>query len=717
MNTSLPVNTVGCVLVVDDDPTIRLVIESVLIDAGYEVLTAGNGAEALEHFAVRNVDCVVTDVNMPNLNGFELCAMVRVMPGGERVQVLFMTGQDDYDSIQRAYEAGANDFTVKHANPVLLLERVRFLFRAQQMQDQLRLSEQRLSYAQRLAVLGHWERTLDGATLAASPVVCQLLNLDNADKLTWQTLCEQTHPDDLALMQQTMDRAIEHRGNFRLEHRVVSRQGNTRVLRHQGEIVFDNVNWTIRSTVQDVTERRAQEDRIRFLAFHDPLTTLPNRESATRSLKTAIGNCVPQQEHIAVFALSIDDFSRVASSMGQHVSDAVLKTMGDRLRGQMRGSDREQGGVNDTHDEGCVVARADGDKFLIVVSSLSLSEAAISIAKRLQRAVASPVATGDTELQLSASIGVSLYPDDGVTAEQLIDNAFTALAHTKGEKGSCQFFAAEISSRARHRLSLETELRQAIEANQFVMHYQPRMRLGDSVIGGAEALVRWQHPSRGLVMPGEFIPLLEELGLIAPLGNLVIGMVAKRAAQWHRLFGTDFRISFNISPLQFGATNLIEEIDQALQSERAPYSSLEAEITESALMSHPELVINTLHAFRERGLKLALDDFGTGFSSLSYLRKLPLDILKIDRSFVSDIGVTQSGSALVNAILFMAHALGLSCVAEGVETEAQLGFLTANHCHEAQGYLLARPMAVNDFEHWLLNWQATPFQQVDDKIA
>lgn len=717
MNNPVPIASSGCVLVVDDDPALCTLIERVLSDAGYEVLTANNGAAALEHFATRNVDCLVTDVNMPGLNGFELCAMARVMPGGERVQVLFMTEQDDYDSIQRAFEAGANDFTIKNTNPVLLLERVRFLFRAQQMQDQLRQSEQRLSYAQRLAVLGHWERTLDGNTLAASPVVCQLLNIEDASNLTWHTLCEQTHPDDLALMQRTMERAITHRGNFRLEHRVVSRQGMTRVLRHQGEIVFDNVDWTIRSTVQDVTERRAQEDRIRFLAFHDPLTALPNRESATRSLKTVITNCEPQHEHIAVFALTIDDFSRVASSLGQHVSDAVLKTMGDRLRGQIRGSDREQGTGSDHHDDGCVVARADGDKFLIVVSNLSMSEAAISIAKRLQRAVASPVATGETELQLSASIGVSLYPDDGVTAEQLIDNAFTALAHTKGEKGSCQFFAAEISSRARHRMSLETELRQAMDHNQFVMHYQPRMRLGDSIIGGAEALVRWQHPQRGLVMPGEFIPLLEELGLIAPLGNLVIAMVAKRAAQWHRLFGADFRISFNISPLQFGAVNLIEEIDRALQNERAPYTSLEAEITESALMSHPDLVINTLHAFRERGLKLALDDFGTGFSSLSYLRKLPLDILKIDRSFVSDIGVTHSGSALVNAILFMAHALGLSCVAEGVETEAQLSFLTANHCHEGQGYLLARPMAVNDFEQWLLNWQATPLHKWDDKIA
>jgi EAL domain-containing protein (putative c-di-GMP-specific phosphodiesterase class I) len=266
-------------------------------------------------------------------------------------------------------------------------------------------------------------------------------------------------------------------------------------------------------------------------------------------------------------------------------------------------------------------------------------------------------------------------------------------------------------------LSLETELRQAIEANQFELHYQPRMCLADSTIGGAEALVRWRHPSRGLVMPGEFIPLLEEIGLIAPMGNLVIDMVARRAAEWRRLFGPEFRISFNISPLQFGAVDLIEAIDQAVERERAHFENLEAEITETALMSRPEVVISTLHAFRDRGLRVALDDFGMGFSSLSYLRKLPLDVLKIDRSFISDIGVTQSGSSLVNAILFMAHALGLSCVAEGVEQEEQLKFLVANHCHEAQGYLLARPMAAGDFEHWLINWRTGQLANSNNKIA
>jgi PleD family two-component response regulator len=331
----------GCVLVVDDDRTMRLVVSSVLAEAGYSVLQAANGEQAMEQFAGNDIDCVLTDVEMPGMNGFELCAMMRVMPNGERVQILIMTSREDHDAIKRAYEAGASDFTLKQINPALLVERVRFLFRAQRMQDDFRTNQQRLYHAQRLALLGHWERTLEGETVSASLVVCQLLGATSQDKLNWQWLCDRTHPEDLPSIQGKMALAIEQRTNFRLEHRVTGALNRVRVLRHQGEVVqgIHPGQWIVRSTVQDVTEARAQEDRIRFLAFHDPLTALPNRESAVRTLKQAIEVHSSPQEHIAVFALSLDNFGRIAGSLGQSISDVVLKTMGDRLRGQIRGTD------------------------------------------------------------------------------------------------------------------------------------------------------------------------------------------------------------------------------------------------------------------------------------------------------------------------------------------------------------------------------------------
>jgi diguanylate cyclase (GGDEF)-like protein len=710
----------ACVLVVDDDDTVRLLISGVIEDAGYRVLTARDGAEALSLFGAQHVDCVVTDVNMPNVNGFELCARIRKLPGGERVQVLFLTGLNDYESIQQAYEAGANDFSHKQINPMLLLERVRFLLRAKQMQDDLRRSEQRLTYAQRLAMLGHWERGVDGHTIAVSPVVCELLQVDDPGTLDWQALCELVHPEDVEPVQRSMQQAIARGGPFQLEHRLTGRRGTKRVLRHQGEVsaASDAEPAVIRSTVQDVTDVRAQEDRIRFLAFHDPLTALPNRESAARMIDDSVRRATANQSHVAVFALSLDDFDRVASSMGRNLSDAVLKTIGGRMRAQLRGLDSVAQGAARDEDLGCVVARADSDKFLCVVSNLPRGDAAIAVAERLQRSVANPLAMGDTELTLSASVGISLFPEDGATPNELIDNAFAALMHAKGHKGACQFFASEISDRARERLALEAELRVALQERQFELFYQPRMSIAEGVLSGAEALVRWRHPVRGLVPPGQFIPLMEEVGLIVPLGNLVIDMVARQAALWRGRFGADFRISFNISPVQFAAVDLVAEIDAAVARAGAKHHALEAEITESAMMAQPEKVIRTLQAFRDRGMRLALDDFGTGYSSLSYLRKLPLDVLKIDRSFVMEIGLSENSNSLVNAIVSMAAALGLTCVAEGIEEDAQLQFLGASRCHEVQGFLIARPMPVAEFERWVPpHWQAAHEAQVESMSA
>ena len=702
----------GVVLIAEDDELQRLMLSGVLSDAGFTVLTAKDGADALEQFAANSVDCVISDVNMPKVDGFGLCSMLRVLPGGERAQFLFITGQDDLQSIQRAYEVGANDFVTKGTHPALLVERVNFLLRSQQLQDHLRLSEQRLAYAQRLAQLGHWEYTPEGHTLTVAPVVTQILDLERDEQLSWQHLCAHSHPDDVPHMQLTLQRAIQHRKTFRLEHRYISARNATLVLRHQGELALNaHGQWLIRSTVQNVTETRAQEERIRFLAFHDPLTGLPNRESAQRKLRHAIEDAAHSNLHIAVCALWLDDFSRISGSLGQQASDEVLKTVSQRLRSQLRDSDhiaREFGGDDNLTG---MVARGDGDKFICIIDQLQFGEAAQGIVKRLQRAIATPLQIGATRLQLTASVGISVYPTDGDNADDLLDCANSALRHVQGHKNACQFFASAISQHARERLHLESELHQAIAQRQFVMHYQPRLRLQDDAIQGAEALVRWQHPQRGLVMPGEFIPVLEEMNLIAELGQQVMAMVAQQTQVWRLRYAQPLRISFNISPLQFMGVDLLQQVDQAVQHAGAHYEDLEVEITESALLSQPDVVINTLHAFRERGLHIALDDFGTGFSSLSYLRKLPLDVLKIDRSFVSDIGVSQGGSALISAILYMADALDLKCVAEGVELETQLNFLRQHRCHEAQGYLLSRPLAVPDFERWLEHWQTSQLEQ------
>jgi diguanylate cyclase (GGDEF)-like protein len=691
-----------CVLVVDDDPTIQLLISSVLEDAGYRVFTAGDGREALGVLNEVTIDCIVSDVNMPHMSGFELCELVRLRPDGKRIVILFLTGLNDYESITRAYEVGANDFALKQSNPALLVERVRFLLRTQEMQDELRSSEQRLVHAQRLAMLGHWECNSKGESISISPVVCEMLGLPEGTPVSWKLLCEKTHPADLAEMQSTVRKAVADRSTFALEHRVVSDAGFVRILRHVGEVGLDAHNqFIMRSTVQDVTEARAQNERIRFLAFHDPLTALPNRESAMQLLSVALQRSGSGPgTHIAVFCVAVDDFDKVAGSLGRKLADALIKTIGDRLRNQLRAS--EHGAMAPLREDELVVARGDGDGFLCFVSRLRVGEGAIEIAEHMQRIIAAPLKLGDMELRLTASIGVSFSPNDGRSAVELIDNASAALFHGRGIKGSLQFFATEISIRARQRLALEAQLRQALDLGQFELHYQPRVRLSDGVLAGMEALVRWRHPTRGLVMPDAFISVMEETGMISELGCQVIDMAVRQAARWRRSLPPGFRVSFNVSPLQFIDNDPVKEVDAAVLRHGAHHDNLEAEITEGALMDQPASVTRALHAFRERGLRIALDDFGTGYSSLSYLRTLPLDVLKVDRSFVKEIGASHGSSSLVRAILSMAQALGLECVGEGIETEAQRSFLGANRCQEAQGYLIARPMSVPDFDQWML---------------
>jgi diguanylate cyclase (GGDEF)-like protein len=701
------------ILLVDDDETTRLLIGSVLGDAGYQVLEAANGAEALELMHSRHVDCIVTDITMPVMDGYDLCTAVRNDPAHARVQILFLTGLNDRESIRRAYSVGANDFASKQSHPLVLLERVRFLLRAQQMQDALRTSELRLMNVQRMARLGHWERRLDGTTLAISPVVLELIG-EAVDALPdWPTFLARIPPADRVVMEQALAEADTPGALWHAEHRLRLR-GGERVLRHQGEIAQDEDGaLLIRSAVLDVTELRAHEERIRFLAQHDPLTSLPNREALTETLASLTTGPSLRHARMAVFAIGIDDTERITGSLGRKAVDGLLKICGERLATQLRRTDARssmtlRGGTLS------LVARADGDKFLCAVDMRDVVDT-VPLARRLQQALESPITLGADELLLTASVGVSLFPEDATSGAEMIEHALAALAHTGARRGACQFFTGEISTRARQRLSLEGELRRALEAHQFVLYYQPRLHTATGGLSGAEALVRWRHPTRGIVGPGEFVPVMEETGLIGRLGSEVVGMAAEQSVLWGERFGADFRVSCNISPVQFGPMDVVSDIDEAIARAHARHKFLEVEITEGALLGRSERVQSVLAAFRERGVRLALDDFGTGFSSLSYLKSLPLDVLKIDRSFVADIGVSDSGSSLVLAILQMAHALGLECVAEGVEDPRQLQFLAEHGCREVQGFLLARPMPADEFERWFA--ESEPRRRHDAAMA
>jgi diguanylate cyclase (GGDEF)-like protein/PAS domain S-box-containing protein len=435
------------------------------------------------------------------------------------------------------------------------------------------------------------------------------------------------------------------------------------------------------STLEDITEWQKAQAQISHMARHDALTNLPNRRLFRERLEDALRR-ITRGEQVAVFCLDLDRFKEVNDSLGHPVGDELLKEVARRLSECVR--------------EGDTVARLGGDEFAIVLVGSELRVAKTSaLANRLSEAISAPCTIQDHQLIIGATLGISVAPDDGSDPDQLLKNADMALYRAKGDgRGSYRFFEAGMDGRAQARRFLELDLRTAISRGEFEVYYQPLLDIKTNNIICFEALLRWNHPQRGLSLPSEFISLAEETGLIIPIGDWVLRTACADAARWPR----DVRVAVNISPAQFKSRNLVASVSTALSAAGLAANRLELEITESVLLQDTEATLATLHKLRALGLRISMDDFGTGYSSLSYLRSFPFDKIKIDRSFVSELAVRGDSMAIVRAVTGLGRSLGISTTAEGVETSEQLALLRSEGCNEVQGYLFgpARPAAEVD---------------------
>ena len=435
------------------------------------------------------------------------------------------------------------------------------------------------------------------------------------------------------------------------------------------------------STLEDITEWQKAQAQISHMARHDALTNLPNRRLFRERLEDALRR-ITRGEQVAVFCLDLDRFKEVNDSLGHPVGDELLKEVARRLSECVR--------------EGDTVARLGGDEFAIVLVGSELRVAETSaLANRLSEAISAPCTIQDHQLIIGATLGISVAPDDGSDPDQLLKNADMALYRAKGDgRGSYRFFEAGMDARAQARRFLELDLRTAISRGEFEVYYQPLLDIKTNNIICFEALLRWNHPQRGLSLPSEFISLAEETGLIIPIGDWVLRTACADAARWPR----DVRVAVNISPAQFKSRNLVASVSTALSAAGLAANRLELEITESVLLQDTEATLATLHKLRALGLRISMDDFGTGYSSLSYLRSFPFDKIKIDRSFVSELAVRGDSMAIVRAVTGLGRSLGISTTAEGVETSEQLALLRSEGCNEVQGYLFspARPAAEVD---------------------
>ncbi len=689
------------ILVVDDDPGARLLQSAALESGGFDIVTASNGQSAVDTFENTRPDCLVLDVVMPGLNGYEVCAEIRNRSYGVHVPILILTSLDDRESISQAYAAGASDFAQKGLAPLLLVERVRFLLRAHELQKHLSDSEARLAEAQRIARMGHWEVDLEGCTVSVSAVALEMLDLELSQAPDFTALTARISPQDQPRFLDAIGLATSADARFGLDAMVVTAQGE-RVMHLEGQMsdrTATGLNRSLVITIQDITELRRAEERVRVLEFFDVATGLPNGAYLRDRLTERLANAGSDTQ-VATIVIDIEHLNRINDSLGSAAGDHLLVQIGRRLSqyvADLQATNRIGDRVPTT------VARLGGDEFGIEMQLDRQNDALPEILNALQAKLREPFDLNGSEVSVAATMGVAASPDDASDADSLLRLADAALHQAKQtSRGGYHFYSAKLQARAAGRLSVESDLRRAIERNQLQLHYQPRVSLATFAPTGVEALLRWQHPQRGWISPGEFIPIAEELGLIVDIGAWVMRQAMHQASIWSQT-GLRLSVAVNVSALQFQRSCVSTQVAEALAYSGADASLLELEITEGILIDRPQMVREVLERLRADGIRVALDDFGTGYSSLTYLRRLPIDCLKIDRSFINDLADTD-GSQLVSGILALAHSLGLRVVAEGVETHAQLQFLTSSGCEEAQGFLLAKPMPAPALEQWLGEW-------------
>ncbi|MEO8164246.1 MAG: EAL domain-containing protein [Betaproteobacteria bacterium] len=445
--------------------------------------------------------------------------------------------------------------------------------------------------------------------------------------------------------------------------------------------------------VKNTLAAKAYRDR---LANSDLLTGLPNRRSFMDRLDWAIRHAERYSLAGAVLHIDLDRFKQINEALGPKVGDQLLQAVALRAEECLRSTDT-LGRLGDAGAQASL-SRLAGDEFTILLPAISQPESAGVVAKRVLDAVGTPFKLGEQEVLITCSIGIAVFPSDGTEADSVIQNAEIAMHHAKREKkGSYQFYSSELNARALHKLSLGNELRAALDRDELRLFYQPKLDTMTGALIGAEALVRWQHPQRGLVNPGEFIPIAEETGLIVPLGAWVLRQACRQIKEWGEAGFTVPRISVNVSSQQFREGHLHETVRNVLAASGVMPQKLSIELTESVLIDNAQRNIEILNQLKAMGIQLSMDDFGTGYSSLSYLHRFPLDELKIDRSFLMAIQTAADHSAIIVAIIAMAHSLGLRVVAEGVETTHQLNFLKAQGCDEFQGFLMSKPVPADAF--------------------
>ncbi|NCT81774.1 MAG: EAL domain-containing protein [Comamonadaceae bacterium] len=697
------------VLLVDDDEVNLLLTAAALRERGFEVTEAASGSEALGLLSLRTPDVVVLDALMPELDGFETCSLLRATPGFESLPVLMLTGLDDEASINRAYQAGATDFFVKSSQWSLLDGRLRYLLRSSHTRLELERSKAKLARAQDLARMGSFEWWRGApASFAISAEGLRVFGRGPQDRLDFIGVMRMVPADDRHVFLRLLRDVVAHTSVLVTDLPLTLPDGRQRVVHIEAEPEFNEQGAVSGYTgiLQDVTDRRQAEDRIRQLAHFDALTGLPNRRQLIWRVERAIESARRGGHEVALLLIDLDRFKVINDTLGHAAGDELLVEVGRRLRSCVRHSDQVMEGVlegisNRSHRGLEAVGRLGGDEFVALLPEVTDERDAERVAQRVLDALREPIFVGGQECFVTASVGIALYPRDGQTMADLLRNSDVAMYAVKSQgRNASAVYSPMLAGHGKQKLELESALHKALERNEIVLHYQPKIDVRAARMVGAEALMRWQR-GNVLVPPADFIPLAEETGLIVPLSEWALKEAARQAKLWSLQFGFSDSIAVNLPSRLFERTDLVEHIHQCVSAYGVPHRSIQLEITENNLMKDLQNVIPSLHRLNEVGVEISIDDFGTGYSSLAYLTTLPISEVKIDRTFVRDLGITPQSSAVVTAIIALARALGLRVIAEGVETLRQMEVLHRLGCSQMQGFLFSKPLPADELERWI----------------
>jgi diguanylate cyclase (GGDEF)-like protein/PAS domain S-box-containing protein len=650
-------------------------------------------SDAERHLAERPVDIVLLDLGLPDAQGLE--AVRRARAAAPRVPLVVLTGLDDESLAAQALQEGAQDYLIKGQIEARgLLRALRYAIERKNMEEALFLEKERAQVT--LNSIGDAVACTDiSGNVTFLNLVAEKMTGWSRQEVVGRPAVQVLRIVNAASRQSIanpMEKAVEQDRivHLPLNSMLVRRDGAEVPIEDSVSPIHDREGRATGAVIvfRDVSAAQAMALQMAHSAQHDFLTGLPNRMLVNDRVSQAIALAARHMKKVAVLFLDLDGFKHINDSLGHPIGDKLLQSIARRLVDCVRGSD--------------TVSRQGGDEFVVLLSEVEKSEDAAITARKMLRVVAEPHSIDQHDLHITASIGLSVYPDDGLDAETLIKNADTAMYQAK-ENGhqSYQFFKPAMKVRAVERQSIEESLRRALERQEFALHYQPKINLKTGDITGAEALLRWTHPVRGPVSPAEFIPVAEDCGLILPIGNWVLREACRQARAWVDAGLPLATMAVNISAMEFRDEHFLDGVFTILKETALDPRALELELTESVLMKRAESTESILKILRATGVQVAVDDFGTGYSSLSYLRKFPIDALKIDQSFVRQITTAPDETTIVTAVISMGRSLKLRVVAEGVETQQEFAFLQAHQCDEAQGYFFSKPVPPQQFARLL----------------